>query len=278
MKTDIIVLALMALTCALIAEEPKEWPLLTTTKGKEYHNAKLTAVEPSGIKITHADGLARIPFEQLPDDIRSTFKVDPAQAAAHKAKLAADQQNALQMQEAAKAKAREADLASVRSADAKAGKGEEFIPGVGALEIKAQHMSGGRSTDTTWQTVWGSYNKTITGKHGVGILLDTRSREVLKVTVEWGWITKDAASNKRYVTMGGHEKAELVQGHPSAHYATMAVTSQDDKYNALGIREQSGEEYRGWVVRVKNKQDTVIAVAASLPEFAKYAAVEWEKP
>ncbi|WP_075088941.1 hypothetical protein [Verrucomicrobium spinosum] len=62
------------------AETPAGWDLLKISTGKEYRSVKVSAVEPDGLRITHADGVARVPYEQLPAEIREAFAFDPAKA------------------------------------------------------------------------------------------------------------------------------------------------------------------------------------------------------
>lgn len=54
--------------------------------GKTYTAAEVTKVEPDGLVITHSSGIARIPYEKLPEDLQKTFRFDPAQAQAYRSK------------------------------------------------------------------------------------------------------------------------------------------------------------------------------------------------
>ena len=63
----------------LALAEPIKFPVLKAG-GKEYKDAVVTAVEADGIKITHAAGIARIPFEKLEKEIQRIFGYDPDEA------------------------------------------------------------------------------------------------------------------------------------------------------------------------------------------------------
>lgn len=54
--------------------------------GETYTAAEVTKVEADGLVITHSSGIARIPYEKLPEDLQKTFRFDPAQAQAHRSK------------------------------------------------------------------------------------------------------------------------------------------------------------------------------------------------
>lgn len=54
--------------------------------GETYTAAEVTKLEPDGLVITHSSGIARIPYEKLPEDLQKTFRFDPAQAHAYRSK------------------------------------------------------------------------------------------------------------------------------------------------------------------------------------------------
>jgi CubicO group peptidase (beta-lactamase class C family) len=54
--------------------------------GETYTAAEVTRVEPDGLVITHSSGIARIPYEKLPQDLQKSFQFNPAQAQAHRSK------------------------------------------------------------------------------------------------------------------------------------------------------------------------------------------------
>jgi hypothetical protein len=54
---------------------------LQTTTGVVYKDAKITRSEPDGLTISHATGVAKVPFVELPADIQRKYHYDPARAA-----------------------------------------------------------------------------------------------------------------------------------------------------------------------------------------------------
>jgi len=53
---------------------------ITTSKGKTYINARITQIEPDGISLIHAGGIAKIPFWELTEDIQKKYGYDPVKA------------------------------------------------------------------------------------------------------------------------------------------------------------------------------------------------------
>ena len=63
---------------------------ITTRDGTTYKNVTVQRVDPDGLTISYAPvdggmGLAKLKFEDLPDDLRQRFGYDTNKAAAHKA-------------------------------------------------------------------------------------------------------------------------------------------------------------------------------------------------
>ena len=57
---------------------------LKTRDGREYLKVEVVANDEVGLRIRHEAGTARIPFENLPDDVQRKYKFDPSKAAAKK--------------------------------------------------------------------------------------------------------------------------------------------------------------------------------------------------
>jgi hypothetical protein len=55
---------------------------ITTLSGVKYQSARVTRIEPDAVSVTHRFGVARIPFSDLPEDIRRKYGYNPQQAAA----------------------------------------------------------------------------------------------------------------------------------------------------------------------------------------------------
>lgn len=75
MKTIILIICL--LQPVLGQDPPKEFAKLETTNGRVYEHVTVRKIEPDGISIMHADGSAKIVFEQLPEDVRRSLGYDP---------------------------------------------------------------------------------------------------------------------------------------------------------------------------------------------------------
>src|SRR3954469_23745030 len=88
MKT--LLLSLLAASSIMAGETI---PLLRTTKGTEYKNARVSEVEADGITIFHAGGVAKILFREMPDEMRRKYGYEPkAAAAAERAETAEQEQ------------------------------------------------------------------------------------------------------------------------------------------------------------------------------------------
>jgi hypothetical protein len=70
-----------------------------TYNGKEYKNAKVTRVEPDGIVVATKQGISKLYFIELPEDVQKQFRYDPEKAAAYGAQQAAAQHAAAQQVE-----------------------------------------------------------------------------------------------------------------------------------------------------------------------------------
>jgi hypothetical protein len=57
---------------------------LTTKSGRTYEKSRVTATDPDGIRIIHADGAAKIPFSELTQAQREEYGFDADKAAAYK--------------------------------------------------------------------------------------------------------------------------------------------------------------------------------------------------
>ena len=51
---------------------------ITTLDGKTYKDAGVTAVEADGVHIRFRDGVVKVPFNQLPQELQRQYGYDPA--------------------------------------------------------------------------------------------------------------------------------------------------------------------------------------------------------
>lgn len=73
-----------ALLFAFVAISTAQALDITTRDGTLYSNVTVTAQEPDGIRIQHSEGVARIPFEKLPDALQKQYHFDPSKVAAYR--------------------------------------------------------------------------------------------------------------------------------------------------------------------------------------------------
>ena len=86
---------------------------IITRRGDYYHDVEVTKVETDGIRVTHSDGVAKIPFPDLPDDLQKKYHYDPdALAKAAERKMVEQAQDLKKEQAAATAAAIAADEAA----------------------------------------------------------------------------------------------------------------------------------------------------------------------
>ena len=56
---------------------------ITTKSGVAYTNCTITRVEPNGITVLHAVGIAKIPFTELPKELQAKYNYNPTNAVAY---------------------------------------------------------------------------------------------------------------------------------------------------------------------------------------------------
>jgi len=66
---------------------------LTTLDGKKYVGVTISRVEPDGIMVTTDDGISKIPFTNLPPEIRAKYGYDPERAATFAREVATAQRD-----------------------------------------------------------------------------------------------------------------------------------------------------------------------------------------
>ena len=65
---------------------------LTNNAGKVFSNAKVIRVEPDGLNISHAGGIAKLYFWELPESVQKQYGYDPTNAVAYRKQVTAAQQ------------------------------------------------------------------------------------------------------------------------------------------------------------------------------------------
>jgi hypothetical protein len=77
---------------------------ITTRGGTIYRHCEVTAVEPDGIVITSTEGVARIPFEEMPEALQEQYHMNADAVAEYRKRLAAVQAAARKAADELKAK------------------------------------------------------------------------------------------------------------------------------------------------------------------------------
>jgi hypothetical protein len=84
----VMTLLMMLVAAPLLANDPpKSFPTLSAG-GKTYRDVTVKAVQPDALRIVHAEGFARIPFEQLSPELQQQFGFDPGKASQHREDMA----------------------------------------------------------------------------------------------------------------------------------------------------------------------------------------------
>ncbi len=99
--------------------------------GETYTAAEVTKVEPDGLVITHSSGIARIPYEKLPQNLQKTFRFDPTEAQAYRSKKSELEQVTTQAAQTPKDTKREAvaiDLSQGAGASTEIEESPKVIP------------------------------------------------------------------------------------------------------------------------------------------------------
>jgi len=82
-KMTIAILATLSAISLAFADDFK------TVNGKEYKNATVTRVEPDGITVKFSGGLVKIPFTELPEELKGKYHYNPEEARKFSAESAA---------------------------------------------------------------------------------------------------------------------------------------------------------------------------------------------
>jgi hypothetical protein len=134
------------------------------------------------------------------------------------------------------------------------------------VTIRAQHKGGGGSSDYDYKASWGSYARTVTSTKDIEVTITQPRREKQPLKLEFFFVVK--GDSKRYAKQAG--ALDLPEGEGSAVFSTSSKQSQS-RWVYLGVRERSGEQIEGWLVRALNN-DRIIGIAASSPSLEELAA------
>jgi hypothetical protein len=88
----------------LLAQPQVSFAELKTVKGKVLLKARVLAVEPDGLRLSHETGVSKIAFADLPEPVREQYPHDPVKAAEFAAKAEAAHRAAIQSAEEERAR------------------------------------------------------------------------------------------------------------------------------------------------------------------------------
>ena len=115
MKSSLGALAALLFAAALTLARAED---IKTVTGKEYKNVKISRAEPDGLVIIVSYGIIKIPFEELPPNLREKYHYDAQTASNFRKQLQAAKTLANQETESAlKKRAAELEAANKRAAE-----------------------------------------------------------------------------------------------------------------------------------------------------------------
>jgi hypothetical protein len=141
------------------------------------------------------------------------------------------------------------------------------LPGV-RLEVK--NVASGKSTGSySWADGYGSYWKNFVRSTRLEAEVGTFSANLLDLKLQWFFVGKQLATNRRVLISKGEQPIKLKNG-PAAKIvlASEPVNSQEVRYAFYGGRYASGARPEGWVVRVVNDAGTQFAIRTSPANLA----------
>ena len=124
--------------------------------------------------------------------------------------------------------------------------------------------------DTTWQTSWGSYDKS--ARRSVAVSIDVRNleSEPVDIIVQTFFIAKGVGRGAApYVFDRQLDKISLApKVMTNLVHASCQITARDENYEALGLRYVKGAKVDGYIVRVV-AEGQVIKTDASSVKYRK---------
>ena len=88
MKRSVLFIALL-LSVVPAGAASKNYGTITTLDGRAFHECKIMRVYPNGVSFSHRDGVSKITFADLPENLRREFRYDPKAEAEYQKEQAA---------------------------------------------------------------------------------------------------------------------------------------------------------------------------------------------
>jgi hypothetical protein len=179
----------------------------------------------------------RVPMKDLPSDLQRKLGYDAAKA---EEVLRKEEELRLSQRKDYKKKA----AAEKKALDAQ--------PVITAVAMSAKTGSAGKETTENWKTSWGSYDKDVTQSRGIAVRLRNGMDQAGIVYVEAIWLSngsdgKGAASG---ISKVDRMRMALKPREITIGTLTASFSRSDSNYEAMGVRENYGKGYAGWIVRV----------------------------
>lgn len=142
------------------------------------------------------------------------------------------------------------------------------LPTIRAVTMRAKTGSAGRSTTTSWETSWGSYEKEIDQKRALALSLrnGTDMRGIAYVEVIWLSNGADGKGPPVGVSSINRQRMLLEPRQTVTGTVSTSFGRTDDNYEALGIRRVAGNGLAGWIVRVVDPESGKIIASQAARE------------
>lgn len=97
MKRSVLFAALL-LSVLPASAAPKNYGTITTRDGKSFYECQVMHIYPDGVTFAHKNGAAKIPFADLPENLRNEFRYDPKAEAEYQKQQAAQRKTEQEQQ------------------------------------------------------------------------------------------------------------------------------------------------------------------------------------
>jgi hypothetical protein len=219
---------------------------IETLKHEVYKDVTITRTEPDGIVITFSGGIVKIPFKELPAEFATRYHYDEAKAKQFVTSDAQRQQQIYeQTQEARRvANAKDAQISAKSAAEADAAIQRRAVAGF-TLDVK--EVGTGDTSDDTWKTDYGSYDRQVTQNKRIAISVHDVGGSTANCVVDVYFMGKSLTQNVQFIY--SHQVVTLrVNGGMEARtlIAAPQLDSRILNLAALGEQFTEGAQMEGW--------------------------------
>lgn len=232
---------LLLIVAPAIAED------IETLDHRVYRDAKVTRAEPDGLTVMHSAGIAKIPFEELSDDLRAKYHYDAAAAQSYgaqqrqRAELRARQTGAVN--NAATARNALAAAQSLKEGEAAAER-----RAIGNFSLSAHETAGGTSSYDTWRTDYGSYDRTTAAGKSIQVSVRDMGGNSAICRVDVYFVAKSLTENVHFIYADQQATVRVDHGiEATTTVPAPALGSRVLNLAALGRQYAEGAEIEGWI-------------------------------